>query len=278
MIGECQNKHISFLSVCWCRYHTRTLIFFDSLEVQMRWLKQKHAQIGIMCISVLIFVLCMTGFVAAEEHDGAIQTLNPTSSEAQIFDALMPPYSAVMVRIYGNATLTVNDKVVHDRDTLHIIEDEAFIVEIQPEYGFHLVSLEFEGDPLVPVRSTAYEGEIQRDGTLIAVLTRWNADIPVTFSIAGAYNVSVYGKEVQDQEVIHCYPHEEMELMIRAPPDTRIAGDLHGRRLNQIDDDTYTISVTEPGTLQIEEYIPVIEEESPVKNRFVRPTPVIIPS
>ena len=255
-----------------------TLIFFDSLEVQMRWLKQKHAQIGIMCISVLIFVLCMTGFVAAEEHDEAIQTLNQTSSEDQIFDALMPPYSAVMVRIYGNATLTVNDKVVQDRDTLHIIEDEAFLVEIQPEYGFHLVSLEFEGDPLVPVRSTAYEGDIQRDGTLIAVLTRWNADIPVTFSIAGAYNVSVYGKEVQDQEVIHCYPHEEMELMIRAPPDTRIAGDLHGRRLNQVDDDTYTISVTEPGTLQIEEYIPVIEEESPVKNRFVRPTPVIIPS
>ena len=188
----------------------------------------------------------------------------------------MPPYSAVTVRIYGNGSLTVNNEVMHDGDTLLIFEDEICIVSIQPEYGFHLASLEFEGEPFVPISSTTYQGDIKKDGTLIALLTRWNAEIPVTLSIAEPYRVYVYGKEVQDQETVYCYPDEKIQISIDALPNTGIEVSLNGETLTQVDERTYTISVMEPGTLRIEEYVPAEKKELFLKQRFVRRLPAHI--
>jgi hypothetical protein len=210
----------------------------------------------------------MTGAVIAEENRADVDII-------QTSDALMPPYSAVTIRVYGNATLTINNEVVHDGDRLHIFE-ETCTVSMQPEYGFHLVSLEFEGDPLVPTSSTTYEGDIRKDGTLIALLTRWNAEIPITLSIAEPYHVYVYGKEVKDQETMYCYPKEEIQLLIDTPPSTDITVSLNGKTFTQADEHAYMIPVMEPGILRIEEYIPVEKEEPLLKQRFVRKTPARI--
>jgi hypothetical protein len=217
----------------------------------------------------------MTCVAVAEEDMTDMDTIQALT-QLQTFDTLMPPYSAVTIRIYGNATLMVNNEVVHDGESLHIFEDEEFIVSMQPEYGFYLVLLEFEGESLLPISSTAYKGDIQKDGTLIALLTRWNADIPVTFSIAEPYHVYVYGREVQDQETMYCYPKEEIQLFIDTPANTDIAVSLNGKTFAQIDERTYTISVMDPGILRIEEYIPVEREELSMKKRFVRRTPACV--
>ena len=217
----------------------------------------------------------MTSMAGAEEEITDMNAIQ-AFTQLQTFDALMPPYSAVTIRIYGNATLTVNNEVMHDGESLHIFEDEEFIVSMQPEYGFYLVSLEFEGESLMPISSTTYKGDIQKDGTLIALLTRRNAEIPVTFSIAESYHVYVYGKEVQDQETMYCYPKEEIQLFIDTPSNTDIAVSLNGKIFTQVDERTYTISVMDPGILRIEEYIPVEREELSLKKRFVRRTPARI--
>jgi len=214
----------------------------------------------------------MTCPVAATEDKTAI----PTSYQIEMVDVPMSPYCAVTTRVHGDATLTINGETVHDRDHLQIFDDEEFVVSVQPEYGFHLVSLEFEGEALIPISSTAYKGDIRKDGTLRAVLTRWNADIPVTFFIASPYQVMVYGTEVQNQQTIYCYPNEVLELVIDAPPSTAITGMINERKLTEIDVHTYTISVTEPGTLHIREYTPADDEKPPFQ-RFVRPNPVITP-
>ena len=227
---------------------------------------------GVVCVSIIIFVLCMACPVAATKDNTAISTFNPI----EIPDVLMSPYCAVTARIHGDATLLINGKTVHDRDYLQIFEDEEFVVSVQPEYGFHLVSLEFEGEALMPISSTAYKGDINKDGTLRAVLTRWNADIPVTFLITSPYQVEVYGTEIQNQQTIYCYPNEVLELVIDAPPNSLITGIINGEKLTQTGAHTYTMSVTEPGTLHIRDYIPGDEEEPSIE-RFVRPNPVITP-
>jgi hypothetical protein len=224
-----------------------------------------------------MFVLCMSNVVVAEENVADVDA-SETTTHLQTSDALMPPYSAVTVRIYGSATLTINNEMVHNGETFHIFDDKKCIVSMQPEYGFSLVSLEFEGEPLVPISSTTYEGNIQKDGTLIAVLSRWNANIPITFSIAEPYRVYVYGKEVQDQETMYCYPKEEMQLFIDTPPNTDIAVSLNGKTFTEVDERTYTISVMDPGMLRIEEYVPVKREELSLKRRFARQTPAPISS
>jgi hypothetical protein len=208
--------------------------------------------------------------VAAESNTAAIST----SNQIGLSDTLMSPYCAVTTRIHGNATLTINDKTMHDKDYLQIFEDEEVTISVHPEYGFHLISLEFEGEALVSTSSTTYKGDIHKDGTLRAVLSRWNTDIPVTFSIMFPYQVKVYGTDIQDQQTIYCYPNEVLELVIDTPPDILISGNINGKRLTQIDAHTYTISVTEPGTLHIGEYNPVEEKETPLP-RFVRPNPTI---
>jgi hypothetical protein len=210
--------------------------------------------------------------VIAEGSTAALSTFN----QIEAFDLPVSPYCAVTTRIHGNAALTINGKTVHDRDYLQVFEEEEFIVSVQPEYGFHLISLEFEGEALVPISSTAYKGDIQKDGTLRAVLTRWNANIPVTFSIMSPYQVKVYGAEIQDQQTIYCYPNEVLELVIDTPPNSPINGNINGRRLTQIDAHTYTVSVAEPGTLHIGEYNPAEEEKSPFK-RFIRPNHAFTP-
>jgi len=211
----------------------------------------------------------MTSVVVAEENMTDVDA-------AQTSDTLMPPYSAVTVRIYGSGTLTVNNEVVHDGDSLHIFEDEKCIVSVQPEYGFHLSSLEFEGEPFVPISSTTYQGDIQRDGTLTALLTRLNTDIPVTFSIAEPYHAYVYGKEVLDQEIMYCYQNEKIQLFIGAPPNIDIAVSLNGKILTQGDERTYMIPVMEPSILRIEEHIPVEWGDFLLKQRFVRKVPAYL--
>ena len=228
---------------------------------------------GVMCVSIIIFVLCMTyPVVAANDNTAALST----SNQIEEFDIPMSPYCAVTARIHGNATFTINGKTVHDKDYLQIFEDEEFIISVHPEYGFHLLSLEFEGEALTPINSMTYKGEIRRDGTLRAVLSRWNANIPITLSIMSPYLVKVYGNEIQDQQTIYCYPNEVLELVIDTPPTILVSGNINGRRLTQVDANTYTVSVTEPGTLHIGEYNPA-EEEKPPFQRFVHPSPVITP-
>ena len=252
-------------------YHTSTLIFFDSVEVYMLCVEQRWTQMGIMCAGIVLFVLCMTCLVAVAEDN-----TTPISSNLIELDLPMSPYCAVTTRIYGDATLTINGKKLHDRDHLQIFEDEEVTVSVHPEYGFHLISLEFEGEALIPISSTTYKGDIHKDGTLRAVLTRWNNDIPVTFSITSPYQVKVYGTEVQDQQTIYCYPHEILELVIDTPPNTAISGNISGKKLKQIDAQTYTVPVTEAGTLYIKEYDPAEEEEQPLP-KFLRPRPIITP-
>ncbi|MCL2460439.1 MAG: hypothetical protein FWF19_03715 [Euryarchaeota archaeon] len=67
-----------------------------------------------------------------------------------------------------------------------------------------------------------------------------------------------------------------LELVIDAPPSTVITGMINEKKLTEIGVHTYTISVTEPGTLHIREHTPADDEKPPFE-RFARPNPVIIP-
>ena len=245
---------------------TDILIFFDNADVWVQWMKQKRACIRVMRIVFAIFML-FPAFAVADTQ--------PTDTQLiQDSDNVLAPYYVATVRIFGDGIIEAGGKDVYDKEIIYIPESSSpFHVRVKPEYGFHLVSMEFNGEPFASVNSTTHTGNITQDGTLTVVLSRWNSNIPVTFSIEEPFAASVYSKLIEDQQVILCYPHENLEIMVHNSSDTRVVGNFNGVPLNEIEKNVFSVEVNEPGLISIHEYVFTEEPEPKTISRFVRPAP-----